>query len=174
MHQCRPVRGTRQFRMRCNRDALDSFIARHAVYDVDFVDDAAQFARHRAEALVGGRQRGLAHLALGDVDHQAHHAPGLAVGRALHHESAVQRPVPAAVGVAKAIFRLQHLAAESTRCSRRRNWSIARSGSRCRAAGASSWIGAAEHRVHAEHAVIAVGVVGDAVLDVPVPHARGS
>jgi len=33
---------------------------------------------------------------------------------------------------------------------------------------------AAEFRVDAEHAVIAVGVVRDAVLDVPVPDARGS
>ena len=34
-------------------------------------------------------------------------------------------------------------------------------------------IGAAESRVDAEHAVVAVGVVGDAVLDVPVPDTGG-
>jgi hypothetical protein len=35
-------------------------------------------------------------------------------------------------------------------------------------------VGASECRIDAEHAVVAVRVVGQTVLDVPVPHARGS
>ena len=99
----------RQFAGGVAEHALAAFAGRNPGLGVDFVDDAAQLARDRAEALIAGGKRGLAELARGDVHHQAEHAPGGAVGRALHHEGAVQRPVPAAVGVPEAILGLEHV-----------------------------------------------------------------
>ena len=110
MHQRRPV-GRRAAVPRWNSRARVRTPSPRgqAGLRVDLVDHAAQFARHGPEALVGGGEPGLADLALGDVDDEAEHPAGRAVGRTVHDIGAIERPVPAAIGVAKAIFGLEHL-----------------------------------------------------------------
>ena len=174
MHERRPVGRARQLGAGITQHAFVTFAGGQAGLRVDLVDHAAQFARHGPEPLVGGREPGLADLARGDVDHQAEHPAGGAVGRAVHDIGAIERPVPAAIGVAKAIFGLEHLRrgvdvqqafAESLDLP-------VRVGAEQRAPGLD--VGAAKGGVDAEHAVIAVGVIGEIVLDVPVPDAGGS
>src|SRR6185503_6285983 len=87
---------------------LGTLAARHSRLGVDFIYYGAQLARHRAEALVARRQRELALFARGDVHDQADDALRGAIVGAIHDVGPVESPVPAAVGVAEAVFGLEH------------------------------------------------------------------
>src|SRR6185436_10197817 len=171
VNQRGPIGRARQFRRGVAEHPFDAFVARAAGFGVDVVDHAAQLARHGTETLVGGRQRGFADLARGDVDHQADHAFGRPVGQPVDDVRAVQRPVPAAVGVAEAVFGLQLVGGriDAPQALAEAFDLPVRVGAELLAPAAR--VGAPERRVDAEHAVVPVGVVGHAGFDIPVPHA---
>jgi hypothetical protein len=74
VHERGPVDWARQLAALIADDAFAALAGRQTGLGVDFVDEAVELARDGAEALVGGRQRRLAQLARGDVDHEAEHA----------------------------------------------------------------------------------------------------
>jgi hypothetical protein len=134
----------------------------------------SEFAGHRAEPLVARGQRQLAQLARRDVDDQADHAPRGSILGAVHDVGAIEGPVPAAVGVPEPVLGLEHLRGRVDVHQLAAELVDGALGIGAEDLPPVHVVGAAECRVDTEHAVVAVGVVRDAVLDVPVPHARGS
>jgi hypothetical protein len=174
MHQCGPILGPRQRPGGIAKHALITFAAGQSGLVVDFVDHAAQFTRHRAEALVGRGQCGFADLAGGDVHDQPYHSPRGAGVVAVHHEGAIQRPMPGAVGVPEAILGFQHLRTGIHMPQAVAEFLDLAFRVRAQQLAPAVHVGTAKGRVHAEHPVVAVGVVGQVLRHVPVPDAGGS
>jgi hypothetical protein len=174
VYQRGPVDSPRQLLGLVSQDPFHAFARGQSSLGIDLVDHAAQFTGHGPESLVARGQGRFTNLARGDVDHEPEYATGRTVRPALDHVGAIERPMPAAVGVAEAVFRFEHV----------RRWihapqPLAEFFDLLFGIGAEQLppgvdVGAAERRVDAEDVVIAVGVIGLVVLDIPVPDAGGS